>query len=85
MLSSELSIFTLAVITVERWYTITYAIHLNRRLRLSTAVRIMALGWIYSITMALFPLMGVSSYSKTRLVSTIAASSTQISDTIRSG
>lgn len=62
----ELSIFTLAVITVERWYTITYAIHLNRRLRLSSAVKIMAAGWVYATSMAALPLFGVSGYSKTR-------------------
>ena len=50
--ASELSIFTLTVITSERWYTITYAIHLNKRLRLSTAGNIMAVGWIYTVTVA---------------------------------
>ena len=69
VLSSELSIFTLTVITCERWYTITYAIHLNRRLKLKTAAHIMAGGWIYSIMMAALPLAGVSSYSKTRFIS----------------
>lgn len=68
VLSSELSIFTLAVITSERWYTITYAIHLNKRLKLRLAVNIMACGWIYSIIMASLPLLGVSNYSKTRCV-----------------
>lgn len=68
VLSSELSIFTLAVITSERWYTITYAIHLNKRLKLKTAGQIMAGGWIYSVIMAILPLLGVSSYSKTRFV-----------------
>jgi ubiquinone biosynthesis protein Coq4 len=66
--ASQLSIFTLAVITCERWYTITYAIHLNKRLRLSTAVKIMALGWLYAVSMASLPLVGVSGYSKTRCV-----------------
>lgn len=64
--SSELSILTLTVITCERWYTITYAIHMNKRLKLSTAVKIMAAGWIYAIIMALLPLVGVSGYYKTR-------------------
>jgi hypothetical protein len=66
--ASELSIFTLTVITCERWYTITYAIHLNKRLKLSTAGKIMAVGWLYAIAMAALPLMGVSGYSKTRCV-----------------
>ncbi|KFM77161.1 Thyrotropin receptor, partial [Stegodyphus mimosarum] len=45
--SSELSIFTLTVITLERWYAITYAIHLNRRLHIGTAAKVMTLGWLY--------------------------------------
>ncbi|XP_074000023.1 follicle-stimulating hormone receptor-like isoform X2 [Rhodnius prolixus] len=65
--SSELSILTLTVITCERWYTITYAIHMNKRLKLSTAVKIMAAGWIYAIIMALLPLVGVSGYYKTSI------------------
>ncbi|KAG0700873.1 Lutropin-choriogonadotropic hormone receptor [Chionoecetes opilio] len=65
--ASELSIFTLTVITSERWYAITYAIHLNKRLKLSMAVKIMVGGWTYSIAMAILPLVGVSSYSKTSI------------------
>ncbi|PNF24003.1 hypothetical protein B7P43_G08640 [Cryptotermes secundus] len=65
--ASELSIFTLTVITCERWYTITYAIHLNKRLKLSTAGKIMAVGWLYAVAMAALPLMGVSGYSKTSI------------------
>ncbi|KAJ9578152.1 hypothetical protein L9F63_024987, partial [Diploptera punctata] len=59
--ASELSIYTLTVITSERWYAITYALHLERRLRLSTA------GWLYAITMATLPLLGISGYSKTSI------------------
>ncbi|XP_014248617.1 lutropin-choriogonadotropic hormone receptor-like [Cimex lectularius] len=65
--SSELSVLTLTVITTERWYTITYAIHMNKRLKLSTAVKIMAAGWVYAIIMAALPLMGVSGYYKTSI------------------
>ncbi|GAB6021832.1 hypothetical protein CHUAL_004404 [Chamberlinius hualienensis] len=64
---SELSIFTLTVITLERWYAITYAIHLNKRLRLGTAVKVMIFGWIYAITYATLPLVGISGYSKTSI------------------
>lgn len=63
---SELSIVTLVVITLERWYAITYAIHLNKRLRLHLAGRIMILAWLYALGMAALPLLGVSNYSKTR-------------------
>jgi hypothetical protein len=64
--ASELSIYTLTVITSERWYAITYALHLDKRLRLSTASKVMAAGWLYAITMATLPLLGISGYSKTR-------------------
>ncbi|XP_044264151.1 lutropin-choriogonadotropic hormone receptor-like isoform X2 [Tribolium madens] len=62
-----LSVYTLAVITTERWYTITWAIHLNKRLKLRTAVRVMIAGWICALFMACLPLLGVSSYSKTSI------------------
>lgn len=62
-----LSVYTLTVITTERWYTITWAIHLNRRLKLRTAVRVMVGGWICAVFMASLPLIGVSSYSKTSI------------------
>ena len=38
VLSSELSVFTLAVITLERNYAITHAMHLNKRLSLKVNV-----------------------------------------------
>lgn len=55
------------MITTERWYTITWAIHLNRRLKLRTSVRVMVGGWICAIFMAVMPLIGVSNYSKTSI------------------
>jgi hypothetical protein len=66
--ASELSIYTLTVITSERWYAITYALHLDKRLRLSTAFKVMTVGWLYAITMATLPLLGISGYSKTRYI-----------------
>ncbi|GFS89270.1 thyrotropin receptor [Trichonephila clavipes] len=65
--SSELSIFTLTVITLERWYAITYAIHLNRRLHLGTAAKVMILGWLYALVMAALPIFGISSYNRTSI------------------
>lgn len=64
--STELSVFTLMVLTSERWYTITYAIQLDRRLELKTAVKIMAVGWFYAGLMSVLPLTGISAYAKTR-------------------
>ena len=64
VLSSELSVYTLAVITMERNYAITHAMHLNKRLSLKHASYIMAIGWIFALTMAILPLTGVSDYRK---------------------
>ncbi|XP_046986854.1 thyrotropin receptor-like [Schistocerca americana] len=65
--ASELSVYTLTVITGERWYAITHALHLDRRLRLGTAGRVMAAGWLYAVSMAALPLLGVSGYSRTSI------------------
>jgi hypothetical protein len=64
--ASQLSIYTLCILTLERWFAITYAIYLNKRLKLRAAAHIMAGGWVYSVTMAALPLFGISSYSTTR-------------------
>ncbi|XP_049878273.1 lutropin-choriogonadotropic hormone receptor-like [Pectinophora gossypiella] len=64
VLSSELSVYTLAVITLERNYAITHAMHLNKRLSLRHAAAVMAVGWAFSLTAAALPLLGVSDYRK---------------------
>ncbi|XP_036342565.1 lutropin-choriogonadotropic hormone receptor-like [Rhagoletis pomonella] len=65
--ASHLSVFTLTVITIERWMAITRAMHLNKRIKLRAAGFIMAAGWIYSIVMSLLPLFGISNYSSTSI------------------
>uniref|UniRef100_H3CD69 Thyrotropin receptor n=1 Tax=Tetraodon nigroviridis TaxID=99883 RepID=H3CD69_TETNG len=62
--ASELSVFTLTAITLERWHTITHALQLHRRLRLRHACALMAAGWLFSGVSALLPTVGVSSYGK---------------------
>ncbi|XP_020941545.1 lutropin-choriogonadotropic hormone receptor isoform X1 [Sus scrofa] len=62
--ASELSVYTLTVITLERWHTITYAIQLDQKLRLRHAIPIMLGGWLFSTLIAMLPLVGVSSYMK---------------------
>lgn len=64
MFASELSVFTLTAITLERWHTITHALQLHRRLRLRHACALMAAGWLFSGVSALLPTVGVSSYGK---------------------
>ncbi|GFQ77785.1 thyrotropin receptor [Trichonephila clavata] len=65
--ATELSIYTLTVISVERWYAITYAINLNKRLKLRRAANIMAVGWIFALTMAFLPLINVNGFSRTSI------------------
>ncbi|XP_029384178.1 follicle-stimulating hormone receptor [Echeneis naucrates] len=62
--ASELSVFTLTAITLERWHTIKHALRLDRKLRLRHASIVMTAGWIFSSVAALLPTLGVSSYSK---------------------
>ncbi|KAL6096309.1 tshr [Pungitius sinensis] len=62
--ASELSVYTLTVITVERWYAITYAMRLDRKLRLHHAAAVMLVGWVLCFLLALLPLFGVSSYQR---------------------
>ncbi|XP_053698826.1 lutropin-choriogonadotropic hormone receptor [Sabethes cyaneus] len=65
--ASHLSIFTLTIVTLERWFAITHAIYLNHRIKLSAATYIMISGWIYSIVIAALPLFGISNYSSTSI------------------
>ncbi|CAJ1077243.1 thyrotropin receptor [Xyrichtys novacula] len=62
--ASELSVYTLTVITLERWYAITFAMRLDRKLRLHHAAAVMLGGWIFCLLLALLPLVGVSSYQR---------------------
>lgn len=64
--ATHLSVFTLTLITIERWYAITHAIYLNKRIKIKAASCIMVCGWIYSMVMSSLPLFGFSNYSSTR-------------------
>ncbi|KAL1461946.1 hypothetical protein WDU94_013808 [Cyamophila willieti] len=55
--ASQLSIFTLGLITVERWYSIKRALYTNK-LTIRRATYFMLIGYVYSIAMALLPLFG---------------------------
>ncbi|XP_072030091.1 follicle-stimulating hormone receptor-like [Amphiura filiformis] len=65
--SSELSIFSLTVLTIERWYTIIYAIDLNKRIRLRQAAKIIISAWLFAILIAALPMLGVGSYGVTSM------------------
>ncbi|XP_028620987.1 follicle-stimulating hormone receptor isoform X2 [Grammomys surdaster] len=62
--ASELSVYTLTAITLERWHTITHAMQLECKVQLRHAASIMALGWTFAFAAALFPIFGISSYMK---------------------
>ncbi|XP_048392504.2 follicle-stimulating hormone receptor-like isoform X2 [Stegostoma tigrinum] len=62
--ASELSVYTLTTITLERWHTITYAMQLDKKLHLRHAVVIMCGGWAFSFIVAILPLLGISNYKK---------------------
>ncbi|KFV67074.1 Follicle-stimulating hormone receptor, partial [Dryobates pubescens] len=62
--ASELSVYTLTAITLERWHTITYAMRLDRKVRLRHATLVMGVGWGLAFAAALLPILGVSSYAK---------------------
>uniref|UniRef100_A0A8C9U4I2 Thyrotropin receptor n=1 Tax=Scleropages formosus TaxID=113540 RepID=A0A8C9U4I2_SCLFO len=62
--SSELSVYTLTIITIERWHAITFAMRLDCRLRLLHAAAAMLIGWLFCLLLAILPLVGVSSYRK---------------------
>ncbi|KAM4853178.1 thyrotropin receptor [Thomomys bottae] len=62
--ASELSVYTLTAITLERWYAITFAMRLDRKIRLRHAYTIMLGGWVCCFILALLPLVGISSYAK---------------------
>lgn len=62
--ASELSVFTLTAIALERWHTITHALRLDRKIRLRHACVVMTIGWIFSFFAAVLPTVRVSSYGK---------------------
>ncbi|XP_012494312.1 PREDICTED: follicle-stimulating hormone receptor isoform X2 [Propithecus coquereli] len=62
--ASELSVYTLTAITLERWHTITHAMQLDCKVQLHHAASVMVMGWIFAFMAALFPIFGISSYMK---------------------
>ncbi|KAH3844458.1 hypothetical protein DPMN_086716 [Dreissena polymorpha] len=60
--SSELSIFTLTILTLERWYAISHAIHLNKRMKLRQSMALMLTGYTFATILAMLPLLGISGY-----------------------
>lgn len=62
--ASELSVYTLTLISLQRWHAIFYAMRPDRKLRLRHAAVLILVGWLLCIILALLPVIGVSSYQK---------------------
>ncbi|XP_019574661.2 follicle-stimulating hormone receptor [Rhinolophus sinicus] len=62
--ASELSVYTLTAITLERWHTITHAMQLDCKVQLRHAATVMLVGWVFAFAVALFPVFGISTYMK---------------------
>lgn len=65
VLAANVSTSALVLLTIERWYTIAYAVRLTKRISLKKAAIAMLLAWIYSVSNATLPLLGISTYGKT--------------------
>eukprot|EP00795_Rhopilema_esculentum_P011574 gene11574-21810_t len=57
VLSSELSVYTLLVITIERFITIKYSMYINKQMSVTKAVVIMIFGWVFCIALAVMPIL----------------------------
>lgn len=65
--STELSVYTLLMITIERYMVVTNALYYKRHLKLRGATMAMLIGWIFAITIATLPILNINSYSKTSI------------------
>lgn len=64
VLSSETSVFTLTVITVERYIAITHALDITKKMSLKKTAVVMSTGWCFALITASLPLFDVSDYTK---------------------
>ena len=63
MFSSQLSVLVLFVITVERYFSIVFAMKFTLRLNIAKARWCIAMCWFISFIVALLPVLGVNSYT----------------------
>ncbi|XP_078348618.1 follicle-stimulating hormone receptor-like isoform X2 [Oculina patagonica] len=64
VLSSETSVFTLTVITIERYIAITHALDITKKMSLKKTSIVMLIGWCFALTVATLPLFEISDYTK---------------------
>ncbi|EDO46090.1 predicted protein, partial [Nematostella vectensis] len=64
ILSTELAVYTLTIITLERYYTIVHPLKNDMHLSIKQVGTLMTCGWLFALTLATLPLVGISSYQK---------------------
>lgn len=62
--ASELSVYTLTLISFQRWHAIFNAMRPDRHMRLRHTAVLMLIGWLLCATIALLPVLGVNTYQK---------------------
>ncbi|XP_074547008.1 thyrotropin receptor-like isoform X2 [Halichoeres trimaculatus] len=74
--ASELSVFTLTLISLQRWHVIFYSMKPERKIRFRHAAVLMLVGWVLCGVLALLPVAGVSSYQRVSICLPMDASTT---------
>ena len=62
--ASELSVYSLVALTLERVYTIAHTFKQNYRVRKRVALLVITIGWILAAAIASLPLFEINSYSR---------------------
>ena len=62
--STELSVFTLNIITLERYYTILFPLHQTKWMTIRQTTISLVLSFLAALVLAALPLTGISSYTK---------------------
>lgn len=62
--STELSVFTLNIITLERYYTILFPLHQTKWMTVKQTAISLVLSFLAALVLAALPLTGISSYTK---------------------
>ncbi|KAM4527518.1 thyrotropin receptor-like isoform 2-T2 [Odontesthes bonariensis] len=62
--ASELSVYTLTLISLQRWHVIFNAMRPNKKMRLRHAAVLMLFGWVLCVTIALLPVLGINTYER---------------------
>lgn len=75
VLASELSVTSMLMIAFEIYYNARYAFY-GKRISSKNAYSLMGIGYVYALTMATLPLLGVSSYQRTSICLPLSIKST---------